>query len=342
MITLFNRSVSLTGVAKSVLHSFLVPEMSKKGNFVENALRAFLARLLRPISYIVVHLSDLLKDTVAQLDDTIERVVVLEDKTKELDHQRLKIEDRVSIIENKVLAEQFFGKAWNDLYEKFEARFRGSFDLIYSRLSVRYENSLSLHRQSLLDRGLTDFLFVDLGCGRGEFLKLAKSLGYKTLGVDSSITATQASTPYCERVRHTDSIRALEELEANSVSFISLLHVIEHNPPQHTCQVFKEASRVLVPGGVILVETPSLFSLWGSSRQFFLDPTHTKPIHPEYIRFVAENYGFGNIKLIELEEVSESSRPQLANCSEGVLSSELRLLERWLFGYLDIAVWAIK
>ena len=66
----------------------------------------------------------------------------------------------------------------SDFYRAFEDRYRGSRDLIKSRLRVY------LPFVEPLKALYSDCIAVDLGCGRGEWLELLKEKGIGAHGVD--------------------------------------------------------------------------------------------------------------------------------------------------------------
>ena len=52
-----------------------------------------------------------------------------------------------------------------------------------------------------------------------------------------------------------------------------------------------ECARVLVPGGLLIAETPNALNLRVAATNFWLDPTHVHPLHPELLRLLAERSG---------------------------------------------------
>ncbi len=60
------------------------------------------------------------------------------------------------------------------------------------------------------------------------------------------------------------------------------------------------AYRALAPGGVLILETPNPLSLVVAARNFWLDPTHRRPVHPESLRLSFELAGFDPVEHREL------------------------------------------
>ena len=182
----------------------------------------------------------------------------------------------------------------------------------------------------------TPFSSIDLGCGRGEMLDFCQDLGYEVLGIDSN----QAAVRRCEqkgfRAICSDLLQYIQREPSANYNLITSIHVIEHCPAKYIYQLLKECYRTLKPRGAILLETPSLYSLWTSGRQFYLDPTHQFPIHPELIKFMVEDIGFSNFELLSFEEVdTEEAREFRQQHGKGKVFD-------WLFGSMDLGFWIIK
>ena len=222
------------------------------------------------------------------------------------------------------------------IYKSFELNFRGSSELITQRLQERYapllEAQVIMNKHSIL---------LDLGCGHGELLDLGKQAGLKTIGVDQSHEAVATCKERGHQTISGDLLSSLQGFSDSSIQMISFLHVIEHCEPGYTIKVFKEARRCLVEGGAFLVETPSIFSLWASARQFYLDPSHLRPIHPEYIQFVGRNCGFTQC---EVREYGKVKHPEACDFDKIIsalnnddAACEIRKLDKWLYGPMDLA-----
>ena len=107
----------------------------------------------------------------------------------------------------------------------------------------------------------------------------------------------------------------------------------------------------LRPGGVLVVETVNPTTLTALANGFYLDLSHTKPIHPETLAFLLGEAGFTDIGLrfsapipsesalrnIELSKASERER-QL----HSALNENFEKLNRLLYGFQDYAAIAIK
>ena len=228
---------------------------------------------------------------------------------------------------------------WERFYNAFENRFRGSKDLISERLIKRYGDLL---KEKIKASGNAAPLLVDVGCGRGEMLDLAQSLGFRTLGAEVSKSLARINRKLGHEVRVVDALGLVSCLGVSSVDVITSMHVFEHCESEYNLNFIKAAHRCLRPDGLILIETPSLFSLWAGHRQFYLDPTHIKPIHPELVKFACEHFGFRRAEIIGFEPVPSALRSNLAEVPKITGAEEFKKLEAWLYGPMDMSIQATK
>lgn len=142
-----------------------------------------------------------------------------------------------------------------------------------------------------IDRDLArQFPFLDLGCGRGEFLKILAGEGIRAIGVDMNPTGFAALVNEHIHVVEADLLAFLEQ-DRGTYSGASLLQVAEHLERDALERVLRLLSRRLAPGAVFMLETPNPLSLHALSA-FHTDPTHVAPLPPEAIRYAVELAGF--------------------------------------------------
>ena len=214
------------------------------------------------------------------------------------------------------------------LYVEFEARFRGSRELI----KIRQEVHLPTVRHA--NAGSEDRPVIDVGAGRGEWLELLKDERLSAKGIDLSV----AMAAFCNELDLTcaqgDAVTELAKLPANSAGAVTAFHLIEHLPFRVMVALFDEAFRVLSPGGVIIFETPNPANLQVGSRWFYLDPTHRNPLPAEMVAMIAEARGFVRIRIQELHPM-----PTKFDSSDKILGEQLDAL---LHGPMDYALIAYK
>ena len=186
-----------------------------------------------------------------------------------------------------------------DFYRAFESKYRGSRDLIKTRL-----------KQYLpFIKGLAeiygDGLILDLGCGRGEWLELMQELGLTPYGVDIDEGMLQDCFDLNLPVSKADGVEFLKTLKSDSHTAITAFHVVEHLSFENLQIIIQEALRVLKPGGLLIMETPNPENIKVATVNFYIDPTHKRPIPAELLSFIPEYYGFAKIKTLRLQENKE-------------------------------------
>jgi len=174
-------------------------------------------------------------------------------------------------------------------YLDFEERFRGSRDEIRARQldAVQYVRGLRPGHGPLLD----------IACGRGEWLDILGAEGIEAYGVDSNTAMIADAAAAGLDVRHEDALAHLAGLEESSLQGISAFHFVEHIPLGVLVRMLDDALLALRPGGILLFETPNPTNLMVGSASFYLDPTHVRPIHPEFLRFLVESRGFVDVTI---------------------------------------------
>lgn len=183
-----------------------------------------------------------------------------------------------------------------NFYRAFEDGLRGSRDLIRQRQEIYlpFINPLkALYPQCPA---------LDLGCGRGEWLELIQSQGFLARGVDLDEGMLQACQALDLPAEYGDALAALMALDDESQVVVSAFHFIEHIPFASLQLLVREALRVLKPAGLLIMETPNAENLLVGTNNFYLDPTHEKPIPHLLLSFLTEYTGFSRSKLVRLQE----------------------------------------
>ncbi|MBS3909181.1 MAG: class I SAM-dependent methyltransferase [Actinobacteria bacterium] len=202
-----------------------------------------------------------------------------------------------------------------DFYRVFEARYRGSRESIMSRLRAYLPFVEPL-------RGFYDTpKAVDLGCGRGEWLELMLEAKFMPYGVDLDDGMLGACVELGLPAEKGDAVAYLATLPDESQAVVSAFHVVEHIGFEQLRLLVSEALRVLKPGGLLIMETPNPENIVVATRDFYVDPTHRRPIPPLLLSFLPEHYGFERVKILRLQESAElacNKAPSLLDVLSGV------------------------
>ena len=193
-----------------------------------------------------------------------------------------------------------------NFYRAFEDRYRGSRELITGRLQFY---------RPFIEPLVAEFgrvPAIDLGCGRGEWLEVMLSAGFDARGIDLDEGMLQSCVDLGLPAEKGEAIAHLRALPSKSQAIVSAFHVVEHIPFGALEELVSEAKRVLLPGGLLILETPNPENIMVATCSFYLDPTHQRPIPPLLLSFVAEHVGFERVKVIRLQESKElAAKPDL-------------------------------
>lgn len=132
---------------------------------------------------------------------------------------------------------------------------------------------------------------LDLGCGRGELLLLLRESGIEAAGVESDPALVQAVRRRGLDVIGGDVLEALRARGAESAGAITAIHLLEHLHPAVVLQLLAEARRVLRPNGALVAECPNPHTLRVGASDYWIDPTHNRPLTPETLQLFATASG---------------------------------------------------
>ena len=209
------------------------------------------------------------------------------------------------------------------LYRAFEDRHRGTDTAIAERQREDYLELITALPHP-------DLPVADLGCGRGELVLLLGKEGIEATGVDANLGQVVGGDT--ARFVEDDLFRWLDAQEAGSQRAVTAMHVVEHLPLDLQVRLVFDAHRVLAEGGVLILETPNTLSLSTAATNFWVDPTHERPVHPLFLEFLATEAGFAKVELRPLH------RLDVAFAHRGEAPGLPGELESLLFGSGDIAL----
>ena len=186
---------------------------------------------------------------------------------------------------------------------------------------------------------------LDLGSGRGEFLELLKENGVDATGVDNY----QAFVDYCLdrdlKVVKADAVEYLKKQEKNSCDGITAFQLAEHLSTDDLIALCKESYRVLEAGRALVIETPNPTCLSTYINSFYLDPSHSKPVHPKMLEYLLKKAGFRDIQVVLTEQSKTGYRlPLLAAVSDNLaeFNDGVNFMSDIVFGSQDYAIIAVK
>lgn len=198
-------------------------------------------------------------------------------------------------------------KAHNAIEEKFdyfmfEQRFRGDM----TEIKQRQESYVDFFR----GRGNV----VDLGCGRGEFVELLSEQSIPATGIDMNEEMIESCQARGLKVVLAGLFEYLESRPDRSIGGIFSAQVVEHLSSNQIMRLVELCGTKLEAGGIAVVETINANCLYALGN-FYLDPTHVKPVPCNLLQFMFEQAGFeiretrfsGPVAGIKAEPVLRSS-----------------------------------
>ncbi|MGA9566858.1 MAG: methionine biosynthesis protein MetW [Candidatus Korobacteraceae bacterium] len=214
-------------------------------------------------------------------------------------------------------------------YFAFEDIYRGDEDAIRQRQKAYLEYFRG--RQNVLD----------VGCGRGEFLELLRDNHISAKGVELGTDQYLLCHEKGLDVVRQDLFAYLESLPNESLGGLFSAQVIEHLTASDQLRYVALAHQKTMPGSPVIFETINAQCVWAVMRNFFLDPTHVRPVHPETLKFAMESVKFKDVEIRFSSPMSDRLIPALQG--EGIVTNlaefnrRIQDLNELLYGNQDYA-----
>jgi SAM-dependent methyltransferase len=198
----------------------------------------------------------------------------------------------------------YMQKAVEELPENQRVRLEDP-DVFYYALESVFRDTAEVKQRQVLylpyveeaNVRVKDGFFLDIGCGRGEFLTILGEHNIPARGVDTNRVMIEAARADGLDVTLADSLEFLGNLEDGSLKGVSMFQVAEHFDFSYlkelACSVFIKTA----VGGTVIIETINPYSAL-SLATFYGDPTHVKPMRPETVKFLLEWQGFRHVQMI--------------------------------------------
>jgi 2-polyprenyl-3-methyl-5-hydroxy-6-metoxy-1,4-benzoquinol methylase len=221
--------------------------------------------------------------------------------------------------------------ALSEKYVGFEDQFRGSADDIRARLT-EYVG---------IFEGASDVL--DIGCGRGEFLRLLRERGITAQGIDLNAAMVDVCRQQGFETTQADALTYLRAQPDGSLGGLFAAQVVEHLDPAYLTHLIDTAFDKLRPGAAIVLETINPACWFAFFESYIRDITHVRALHPDTLKFLLVATGFQRIDIQyrapypaheKLQRVSEASA---AADSAETFNANVDKLNSLLFTYLDYA-----
>jgi hypothetical protein len=150
------------------------------------------------------------------------------------------------------------------------------------------------------ENGATGPVF-DMSPARGEWLEVLRSASvpYQAASVNPLIRKHCASVG-CD-VADAEPLDLLAGAAQRSLGAITAFRYVERLDPDRLARFLDLAAAALQPGGVLIIETPT-----ADSTGFHLDPFARRPVHPSFLRFLADASGFtrSDVRPVDVEPLN--------------------------------------
>ncbi len=220
-------------------------------------------------------------------------------------------------------------------YLLLENRFRGSEEEITRRQQVYLPYFLNATQP-----------IMEMGSGRGELLELFKANNIPSIGIDIDAAMVEHCVAKGFNVQLIDAVKFLSEQPDASLGGLIAVQVVEHLERTYLDQLINLAKIKLIPGAKIIFETINPQSLLALSSNYFRDPTHVWPMHPDTLRYQMELKGLQVDEIKYLSPVSgvlrsvpldEQMPPRWQGTVE-TINANIQQLNNLLYGFMDYAI----
>ncbi len=145
---------------------------------------------------------------------------------------------------------------------------------------------------------------LDLGCGFGAALYVAKERGYVNVaGVDTSPEMVAAAARLGVHEVVLGQIRShLASLDAATVGVVLAFDVLEHLERGELFETLSEVSRVLAPGGRLIAQVPNAQAVFSGNIRYG-DLTHELAFTPSSLNQLLRMHGFGPVSCHEIRPI---------------------------------------
>lgn len=186
---------------------------------------------------------------------------------------------------------------------------------------------------------------VEIGSGRGELQRLFGAAGLESYGVDLDVAMVNVANSQGCKTLHGDGIAHLRSLPDNSLGGLVAIQVVEHLSREQLHELCCLAKSKVKAGGRIAFETINPQSLLALSSNYFRDPTHVWPMHPDTLGYMGTLAGLKIIETKMLSPVSpnhllkdipidSSHTPAVADAVRRI-NENFQQLNRLLYGFQD-------
>ena len=222
-------------------------------------------------------------------------------------------------------------------YLLLENRFRGSEEEIKRRLSI-YPPYFKGAAKPVLE----------IGPGRGELLALFKEQAIPARGIEMDSAMIEVCREKGLEIVSGEGVSYLRSVDDRSLGGVVAVQVVEHLEHQALEELLRLCALKVAKGGRVIFETINPKSLLALSSNYFRDPTHVWPLHPDTLAYAMNLAGLKMVGIKELSPVSAAAQlqplvpeefmtPRWAYALEQI-NSNFKRLNELLYGFQDYCI----
>ena len=176
-------------------------------------------------------------------------------------------------------------------------------NVFYDHFAVKEKQKIYL---PYIEENKSMLPWLDIGCGRGEFLDILNTRNIKSEGIEINTIEFNMLKEKGYIVSNEDAVSFLKNT-SKTFRGISALQVVEHLEYGYLKEMLKLAYSKIEQNGIIILETINPRNELGLAN-FYMDETHKRPLPAEMMVFLLEWIGFKNIKIVYSALLPENFR----------------------------------
>lgn len=228
-------------------------------------------------------------------------------------------------------------------YLLLENRYRGSEETVAARLAD-YPQLFRTSSAADLDA----LPVLEIGAGRGELQTLFKQAGVSSYGIELDAAMVERCRAQGLDVSEQEGLAHLRQLPDRSLKGVVAIQVVEHLQLSQLKGLLELCGQKVAPGGKIVFETINTESIVALCQNYFRDPTHVWPMHPQTMQFLLELAGLKVLGIEKRSPYPEGARLQEIAAQDFMtprwsavldsLNHNIRMLNGLLFDHQDYRI----
>lgn len=158
---------------------------------------------------------------------------------------------------------------------------------------LQFEKALKKYAPQILNQSSRKLL--DIGCGTGDFLKVAQQNHWQVSGTEISSKAAQLASKNIDAQIYGGDIAGIN-FHGQKYDVVTAYHVIEHLPDPVT--FLMQAKKLLKPNGILFLETPNIsgigFKVTKAKWSHIIPPEHIIYFQPKSLSFTLKKANFSH------------------------------------------------